>query len=139
MNRVGLLSLSVLFTAAHGGTAAAAVASRDELGPQEAEVDDAICADHARAGRWNDAWALTFSIAAVTTAGLAVLAPSNWFSPDARAGLYLTAGKATLATAAKLVDPLRLDVGRLCEDGHASSVKNRHALLAEVARKERRA
>jgi hypothetical protein len=139
MKRLTLLSLGMLVAATHGSAAAAAVASRDELGPKEAAIDDAICADNARAGRWNAAWAVTFSLAAVTTAGLATFAPHDWFSSDARAGLYVTAAKATLATAAKLVDPLRLDVGRLCDEGHASSVKARHALLAEAAGKERRA
>jgi hypothetical protein len=139
MERLALLAFVILLAAADGGRVVAAVASREELGPKEAAIDDAICADHARAGRWNAAWALTFSIAAVTTAGLATFAPSDWFSSDARAGLYVTAAKATVATAAKLVDPLRLDVGRLCDEGHEASVKTRHALLGEAARKERRA
>jgi hypothetical protein len=140
MKRFALLSLGLLLLLADGGGfVAAEVLPREELGPKEAAIDDAICADNVRAGHWNTAWAVSFSLAAVTTAGLATLAPPDWFSSDTRAGLYVTAAKATLATAAKLVDPLRLDVGRLCDDGHATSVETRHALLGEAARKERRA
>jgi hypothetical protein len=134
MKRFALLSLGILVAEADAGSVTAAVASREELGPDEAAINDAVCADHARAGRWNAAWAVTFSIAAVTTAGLATFAPHDWFSSDDRAGLYVTAAKATLATVARLVDPLRLDVGRFCAEGHPTSVEARHALLGEAAR-----
>ncbi len=137
MKRFVLLSLGVLVAASAGGEVEAATATREELGPKEAAIDDAICADHARVDGWNTAWAVTFSLAAVTTAGLATFAPHDWFSSDARAGLYVTAGKATIGAVAKLVHPLEIDVGRLCEDHVATSAKARHKSLTEAAHEER--
>ena len=103
------------------------------------EVDEAVCEDHARAGRWNEAWAVTFGAAALGSAGVATFAPSTWLTNDTRAGLYVTALKASIGVAAKLIQPLDIDVGGLCDDRRPESRRTRHALLNDVALREQRA
>jgi hypothetical protein len=102
-------------------------------------VDEAVCQDHERARAWNEAWAVTFGAAALASAGLATFAPSSWLTDNARAGLYVTAAKATLGVAAKLVEPLEIDVKGICGDRRPQSRRTRHALLNEIARREQRA
>jgi len=102
-------------------------------------VDDAVCEDHARAGKWNEAWAVIFGAAAAATAGVATFTPASWLSSNRRAGLYVTAAKATIGVVAKLVQPLDIDVTGLCNDRRPQSRRTRHALLDEVARREKRA
>jgi hypothetical protein len=105
----------------------------------ENEIDAAVCEDEERAGWWNEAWAITFGVAAVASAGVATFAPADWLKSDTRAGLYVTATKATLGVAAKLIQPLDIDVAGVCHDRRPESMKKRHAILDEVARRERRA
>jgi hypothetical protein len=105
----------------------------------EDEIDDAVCEDSSRAATWNTAWAVTFAIAAVGSAGYATLAPSDWMDADKRAGFYVTAAKATVGAVAKFVDPLLIDVKGLCHDPERASAKTRHALLVEAAQREHRA
>jgi len=102
-------------------------------------IDEAVCQDHQRARAWNEAWAATFGAAALTTAGLATFAPSSWFTDNTRAGLYVTAAKATIGVVSKLVEPLEIDVKGICGDHRPQSRKRRHALLNEIARREKRA
>lgn len=102
-------------------------------------VDDAVCQDHQRAHAWNEAWAVTFGAAALASAGLATFAPSSWFTDNTRAGLYVTAVKATIGVASKLAQPLEIDVKGVCADRRPQSRKTRHVLLNEVARREKRA
>jgi hypothetical protein len=132
-----LLLVSALVPAvfARGETAVAAPPA--DLGAGEREIDDAVCADWLRAGTWNEAWTATFAIAAVGSAGYAALAPGDWIWSNHRAGLYVTAVKATVGAVAKLVDPLDIDVEGLCRDPHPASAKARHASLSEAARRER--
>jgi len=102
-------------------------------------IDEAVCQDHQRARAWNEAWAATFGAAALATACLATFAPSSWFTDNTRAGLYVTAAKATIGVASKLVEPLEIDVKGICGDHRPQSRKRRHALLNEIARREKRA
>jgi hypothetical protein len=102
-------------------------------------IDDAVCQDHEHAHAWNEAWAVTFGAAALASAGLATFAPSSWFTDNTRAGLYVTAAKATIGVASKLVEPLEVDVKGLCGDRRPQSRRRRHVLLNEIARREKRA
>jgi hypothetical protein len=109
------------------------------LGAEVRQIDDAVCADALRASTWNVAWATTFAIVAVGSAGYATLAPRDWLWGEHRAGLYVTAAKATVGTVAKLVAPLNIDVEALCRDPHPSSATARAAWLDRAARHERNA
>jgi hypothetical protein len=108
-----------------------------ELSAREREIDDAVCEDFDRAAKWNFAWTATFAIAAVGSAGTAAFAPGDWFEKDTRAGLYVTAAKATVGVLAKVLDPLSINVEGLCGDRHPASAYVRHAFLVEAARRER--
>lgn len=123
--------------AARAGTAKSAPAS--DLDHREWEIDDAVCGDYLRADTWNTIWTATFIIAAVGSASYAALAPRGWIESDPRAGLYVTAGKATVGAVAKLVDPLEIDVKGLCHDSHPASARVRHASLINAAQRERHA
>jgi hypothetical protein len=131
------LLVGVPMVAAHAASVRAE--THEDLGPDERAIDDAVCADDERAGEWNTAWAVTFSVAAVGSASLAAFAPSEWFSSDTRVGLYLTAGKATVAAVFKLVRPLEIDVRHLCRYSRSTSATTRHALLVKAAENEKRA
>jgi hypothetical protein len=129
--------LGVLGAAVVAGAGTAMAAPTADLGPKEREIDDAVCEDSRRTGTWNLAWTATFAIAAVGSAGTAVFAPRAWIESEPRAGLYVTAAKATVGVVAKLVDPLRIDVEGLCHDPRPASKRARHALLVEAAQRER--
>jgi hypothetical protein len=129
------LGVLVPIVVAGAGTAMAAPAV--ELSAREREIDEAVCEDFDRAAKWNFAWTATFAIAAVGGAGTAAFAPSDWFEKDTRAGLYVTASKATIGVLAKLLDPLSISVEGLCGDRHPASANVRHAFLVEAARRER--
>ena len=130
-----LLWLGLLVPVVGAGTAMAAPAA--DLSAGEGEIDDAVCADFRRAATWSLAWTVTFAIAAVGSAGTAAFAPGDWFEKDARAGLYVTAAKATVGVLAKLLEPLTINVEGLCGDRHPTSASGRHAFLVEAARRER--
>ena len=132
-----LLWLGVLVPVVAAGAGSAMAAPAVDLGAREQEIDDAVCEDFHRAATWNLAWTATFAVAAVGSAGIAALAPRDWMENDTRAGLYVTASKATVGVVAKLVDPLHIDVEGLCGDRHPASTKARHALLIEAAQHER--
>ncbi|HEX7499397.1 MAG TPA: hypothetical protein VF524_03740 [Polyangia bacterium] len=117
--------------------AGTAMAAPVDLSAGEREIDDAVCQDFRRAAKWNLAWTATFAIAAVGSAGIAVFASNEWLENDTRAGLYVTAAKATVGVIAKLVDPLSINVEGLCHDRHPASATARHALLLEAAHRER--
>jgi len=102
-------------------------------------IDEAVCQDQEHAHAWNEAWAVTFGAAALASAGLATFAPSKWLTDNTRAGLYVTAAKATIGVASKLVEPLEVDVKGLCGDRRPQSRRTRHVLLNEIARREKRA
>jgi len=132
-----LLWLGVLVAVVAAGAGTAVAAPDVDLSAREREIDDAVCEDFRRAATWNLAWIATFAIAAVGSAGTAALAPGDWIENDTRAGLYVTAAKATVGVVAKLVDPLHIDVEGLCHDRHPASARARHALLVEAAQHER--
>jgi len=129
--------LGVLASLVVAGAGTALAAPVVDLSAREREIDDAVCEDFDRAAKWNLAWTSTFAIAAVGSAGTAAFAPSNWIENDTRAGLYVTAAKATVGVLAKLLDPLRINVEGLCGDRHPASVRVRHAFLVEAAQRER--
>ena len=131
------LWLGVLVPVAVAGVGTAIAAPAVDLGAREREIDDAVCEDFDRAAKWSLAWTATFAVAAVGSAGTAAFAPRDWIESDTRAGLYVTAAKATVGVLAKLLDPLRIDVAGLCGDRHPASAKARHALLVEAAQRER--
>jgi len=114
-----------------------AIAAPVDLSAGGCEIDDVVCQDFRRAAKWNLAWTATFAIAAVGSAGTAAFAPRDWLENDTRAGLYVTAAKATIGVLAKLVAPLHIDVEGLCHDPHPASTTARHALLIEAAHRER--
>jgi hypothetical protein len=123
-------------TALRAGVVRAAAAT--ELAVEEKKIDQAVCDDYRRSSTWNTAWASIFGVAAVGSAGIAALAPGDWIDSDHRAGLYVTAAKATVGVVAKLVDPLDIDVEGACRHSRPASARDRHALLVEAARRERR-
>ena len=129
-----LLLLGVLVPTVVAGAAMAVPLA--DLSSGEREIDDAICQDFRQAATWNLAWTATFVVAAMGSAGYAALAPGDWLGSDSRTALYLTAGKATVGAIAKRVDPLHIDVERLCHDPQPASARARHALLVEAARHE---
>ena len=129
--------LAVLAPVLVADVATAMAAPAAELSAREREIDDAVCEDFHRAAKWNFAWTATFAIAAVGGAGAAAFAPSNWIENDTRAGLYVTAAKATVGVLAKILDPLSINVEGLCGDRHPASAKVRHAFLVEAAQRER--
>jgi len=131
-----LLWLGVLVSLVVAGAGSATAAPVD-LSAGEREIDDAVCQDFRRAAKWNLAWTATFAIAAAGSAGIAVFASNEWLENDTRAGLYVTAAKATVGVIAKLVDPLSINVEGLCHDRHPASAAARHALLLEAAQRER--
>lgn len=131
------LWLGVLVPSVVAGVGTAMAASAVDLSVREREIDDAVCEDFDRAAKWSFAWTATFAIAAVGSAGTAAFAPSDWIGNDTRAGLYVTAAKATVGVLAKVLDPLSINVEGLCGDRHPASASARHAFLVEAARRER--
>jgi hypothetical protein len=131
-----LLWLGVLVPVVVAGAGSATAAPVD-LSAGEREIDDAVCQDFRRAAKWNLAWTATFAVAAAGSAGIAVFASNEWLENDTRAGLYVTAAKATVGVIAKLVGPLSINVEGLCHDRHPASATARHALLIEAAHRER--
>ena len=131
------LWLGVLVAVAVAGVGKVMAAPAVDLGARERKIDDAVCEDFDRAAKWSLAWTATFAVAAVGSAGTAAFAPRDWIENDTRAGLYVTAAKATVGVLAKLLYPLRIDVEGLCGDRHPASAKARHALLVEAAQRER--
>jgi hypothetical protein len=131
-----LLWLGVLVAVVVAG-AGIAIAAPVDLSAGEREIDDAVCQDFRRAAKWNLAWTATFAMAAVGSAGTAAFASSDLLEDDTRAGLYVTAAKATVGVIAKLADPLSINVEGLCHDPQPASTTARHALLIEAAHRER--
>jgi hypothetical protein len=119
-----------------GGAGTATAAPPTDLSG-EREIDETVCGDYLRAATWDAAWAVTFAVAAVGSAGYAALAPGDWIGSDRRAALYVTAAKATVGVIAKLVHPLHIDVEGLCLDPHPASARARHAMLLQAAHRER--
>jgi hypothetical protein len=108
-----------------------------KLSHEDLEIDAALCEDARRAGPWDTAWAATFAIAAVGSAGIATFAPHTWLDSNRRAGLYVTAAKATIGAVDRLIDPLHFDTVGLCGDPHEASASARNALLLKAAHRER--
>jgi hypothetical protein len=131
------LCLGLLVPVVVAGVGTAMAAPAVDLSAREREIDDAVCEDFARAAKWSLAWTATFAVAAVGSAGTAAFVPRDWIENETRAGLYVTAAKATVGVLAKLLDPLRIDVKGLCGDRHPASAKARHALLVQAAQRER--
>ena len=131
------LWLGVLAPVVVAGVGTALAAPAVELSAREREIDAAVCEDFDRAAKWSFAWTATFAVAAVGSAGTAAFAPRDWIENDTRAGLYVTAAKATVGVLAKLLDPLHINASGLCGDRHPASAKVRHAFLVEAAQRER--
>jgi len=134
--RVRLL-VGVIVPAMVAGAGTSTASPPANISAGEGQIDEAICADYLRGDTWDEAWGITFAIAAVGSAGYAAFAPRDWIGSDRRAALYVTAGKATVGVIAKLVHPLRISVKGLCRDPHPATVRARHALLVEAAQRER--
>jgi hypothetical protein len=134
-----LLRAGVAVAAVAAATGSAKSARASDLDHRQWEIDDAVCGDYVRVDTWNTVWTATFIIAAVGSASYAALAPRGWIESDPRAGLYVTAAKATVGAIAKLVDPLEIDVKGLCHDSRPASARVRHASLINAAQRERHA
>jgi hypothetical protein len=137
MHAICWLGVLVPVVVVVAGVGPAMAAPAVELSAREREIDEAVCEDFDRAAKWSLGWTATFAIAAVGSAGTAAFAPGDWFEKDTRAGLYVTAAKATVGVLAKLLDPLSINVEGLCGDRHPASANVRHAFLVEAARRER--
>jgi hypothetical protein len=129
--------LVVVIAPAMAWGAGTATAAPTELSAGEGEIDDALCADHLRADKWDEVWAITFAVTAAGSAGYATFAPDGWIWTEHRAALYVTAAKATVGVIGRLVHPLYIDVQGLCLDPHPASSRARHALLFLAAQRER--
>jgi hypothetical protein len=87
-------------------------------------------ASHAR--KWNIAWAVTFGAAAVGSATVGLINPL----PDMQTGLYVSAGKASIGAAARLILPLRIPLPAPDPDPCTDVAALRKA-LALAAKRER--
>jgi len=135
-----LIWTGVLATALGAGPGVAVAAPSDNPGADDSRaIDDALCADAILADTWNSAWAMSFTVTAVGSAGYATFSPGNKLDADSRAALYVTATKATAGAIAKWVAPLHLDAKEFCPDGHPGLARDRRALLADAAQREQRA
>lgn len=86
-----------------------------------------------RANLWNWAWRITFSVAAVGSLSVAIANPL----PELRDGLFVSAGKATIAAAARWIMPLDIEVPPATADPCADVAALR-AEVTRIAKKERR-
>lgn len=86
-----------------------------------------------RANRWNWAWRITFSVAAVGSLSVAIANPL----PELRDGLFVGAGKAGIAAVARWIMPLDIEVPPATGDPCADVAALR-AEITRVAKKERR-
>jgi hypothetical protein len=135
-HRLLMHALPLLGVLVWAGEGAASAGSAAELSADEIAIDQAVCRDYIRVDAWNAVWTVTFAVAAVGSAGVAALAPSGWIESDSRAGLYVTAAKASIGAVARLIDPLEIDATGLCRDSHPASTRRRQAALAEAAHRQ---
>jgi hypothetical protein len=84
------------------------------------------------AKRWNTTWAITFGAAAVGSLALGYANPV----PEMQDGLYVSAGKASIAALGRIILPLRIDVPAPTSDVCADLVALREAVRV-AAKKER--
>jgi hypothetical protein len=96
--------------------------------PSCAEITATLRADAEKARSWDTAWLLIYAGAAVGTAVVAG-ATEGELSDDTRWGMRVSAVKATIGAAAKVVRPLRIPVPKTCADAPAA--------LALAAKRER--
>jgi hypothetical protein len=112
---------------------AARPAAAESCDPAEAaELHAHLTAQEAKASRWNWAWRITFTTAAVGTLAVAIADPF----PKLRDGLYVSSGKAAIGALARWILPLRVEVPALTGDACADAAALRKA-VTRTGRKER--
>lgn len=108
-------------------------ARANDCDPAEAvELRALLESQESKADKWNLAWRITFTGAAVGTFAVAMFDPF----PSLRDGLFVSSGKATLASLNRWFFPLSVDVPAANADACAD-VKALRAEVARVGRKER--
>lgn len=101
---------------------------------EAAELRDALGRESHRAETWNTVWRWTFTGAAVASAGLA--AADLDLLADSQAGLWVSAGKASIGALARWILPLHIHVPSPTSDACAD-VEAMHAEIKRVAKKEK--
>jgi hypothetical protein len=104
-----------------------------DCGAEAAALREGLTREAHRAHLWNTIWGITFSVSAV---GSAAAGYYNFPKHELQAGLYVSAGKATIAALGRWVTPLSLSVppatGDACADLDAL-----HAAIKRNAKKEK--
>jgi hypothetical protein len=85
-----------------------------------------------KANKWNWAWRITFTTAAVGTASVGAWNPA----PSLQAGLYASAGKASIGALARFILPLNIEVPEATGDACTDLAALRKE-VRRVARRER--
>lgn len=99
---------------------------------EAADLRTHLTAQQQKADRWNLAWRITFTAAAVGTLAVGVANPF----PSLQTGLYASSGKATIGALARWFLPLRIHVPAETSDTCAD-VSALRTELRRVARKQR--
>jgi hypothetical protein len=101
---------------------------------QAAELREALTREAHRADVWNKVWRWTFTGAAVSSAAIGYA--DFDFLHDSQAGLYVSAGKASVGALARWILPLRIHVPPPTADACAD-VEAMHAEIKRVAKREK--
>jgi hypothetical protein len=99
---------------------------------QAAELRDALTRESHRAEVWNSVWRWSFTGAAVATAAVGYWDPVH----EWQAGLYVSAGKASIGALARWILPLHIHVPPPTQDACAD-LAALHAEIKRIAKKEK--
>ena len=108
-------------------------APAEDCDEDAAHLREALTREAHRAHLWNTVWGITFSVSAV---GSAVAGYYDFPKHDLQVGLYVTAGKSTIAALGRWVTPLSLDVPPPTSDACAD-LDALHAAIKRNAKKEK--
>ncbi|HUS32835.1 MAG TPA: hypothetical protein VMZ53_30245 [Kofleriaceae bacterium] len=101
---------------------------------EASELRQALTRESSRAETWNTVWRWTFTGAAVSSAAIAYV--DFDFLHDSQAGIYVSAGKASIGAIARWIMPLHIHVPPPTADACAD-VEALHKEITRVAKKER--
>lgn len=104
-----------------------------DCGEEAATLRQALTREAHRAHLWNTIWGITFSVSAV---GSAVAGYYDFPKHELQAGLYVSAGKATIAALGRWVTPLSIQVPAPSSDACAD-LDALHAAIKRAAKKEK--
>jgi hypothetical protein len=104
-----------------------------DCGEEAAALRTAMTSEAHRARLWNTIWGITFSAAAV---GSAVAGYYDFPKHELQAGLYVSAGKSTIAALGRWVTPLSIEVPPQAADACAD-LDALHAAIKRAAKKEK--